>query len=424
MDFRVAAEAMRGELTGLRRQLHRLPEIGLHLPRTQETLLASLTGLPLEITTGSALSSITAVVRGGRPGPAAVLLRADMDALPVTELTGLEYASEVGGAMHACGHDLHMAMLVGAARLLCAARDELDGDVILMFQPGEEGPGGAEPMLDEGILAAAGEPPVAAYCMHVYSSVFPAGHVATRRGALCAASDTLRVVVRGAGGHGSTPFRAKDPIPAACEMVIALQTLVTRAFDVFDPVVVTVGSFHAGTMDNVIPAEARFEATVRSFSARARERLRRGVADVVRGVAAAHGLTVEVDYEPGYPVTVNDDDEAEFAARTAIEMFGEDRFGWLANPEPGSEDMAYVLERVPGAYLCLGACPPHLDPATAPLNHAPEAVFDDSVLPDGAALLAELAARRLRLARAPGPAPGRSAGVPSWSELPSATTAL
>jgi hippurate hydrolase len=182
-------------------------------------------------------------------------------------------------------------------------------------------------------------------------------------------------------------------------MVLALQTLVTRGFDVFDPVVVSVGSLHAGTVDNVIPAEARFAATVRSFSAPARERLRRGIDDVVRGIAAAHGLTVELDYELGYPVTVNDDDETDFAARTTIDVFGEDRFRWMANPEPGSEDMAYVLERVPGAYLSLGACPPRLDPDTAPLNHAPDAVFDDSVQPDGAALLAELAARRLRLAR-------------------------
>lgn len=393
MTFQQAADEIGAELIALRRSLHREPEIGLVLPRTQATLLAALGGLPLEVTTGRALSSITAVLRGGRPGPA-VLLRADMDALPVAERTGLEYAA-TNGAMHACGHDLHMAVLVGAARLLSGGRARLAGDVIFMFQPGEEGPGGAEPMIAEGVLTAAGAPAVAAYCLHVFSATYPTGWFGTRRGAVGAACDTVRVVVRGTGGHGSQPFQARDPIPAACEMVTALQTLVTRSFDVFDPVVISVGSFHAGTADNVIPEEAQFAATVRSFSAAARERLRSGIHTLLGGIASAHGLAVEIDYELGYPVTVNDTAEAEFAAQTIVEMFGADRFGWLDNPEPGSEDMAYVLERVPGAYLDLGACGLGLDPSSAAANHAPDAVFDDSVIPDGAALLAELAVRRL-----------------------------
>jgi len=394
MTMRESADAMRDNLIDLRRRLHRRPEIGLHLPQTQEAVLAALDGLPLEISTGRALSSVTAVLRGGRPGPA-VLLRGDMDALPVTELAEVEYASEISGAMHACGHDLHVAILVGAARLLSEVRDELAGDVVFMFQPGEEGPGGAEPMIAEGVLTAAGKPVVTAYCLHVYSATYPSGMFSTRRGPIGAASDTVRVAVRGAGGHGSEPFRAKDPIPAACEMVIALQTFVTRSFDIFDPVVVTVGSFHAGTADNVIPAEARFEATVRSFSAAARDRAQDGVTRVVRGIAAAHGLQADVDYERGYPVTVNDPAETEQTVSTIIELFGPDRFTWMDNPEPGSEDMSYVLNVVPGTYLNLGACPPGVDPATGPVNHAPEVTFDDSVLPDGALILAELARRRL-----------------------------
>ena len=393
MTFRQAAGEIGAELTALRRRLHQEPEIGLDLPGTQATLLAALSGLPLELTTGHALSSITAVLRGGKPGPA-VLLRADMDALPVVERTGLDYAA-TNGAMHACGHDLHMAILVGTARLLSGIRDELAGDVIFMFQPGEEGPGGAEPMIAEGVLTAAGESAVAAYCLHVFSATYPAGQFGTRRGAVGAACDTVRAVVRGTGGHGSQPFHARDPIPAACEMVTALQTFVTRSFDVFDPVVVSVGSFHAGTADNVIPEEARFAATVRSFSAAARERLQSGIQGLLTGIAAAHGLAVEIDYELGYPVTVNDAAEAEFAAQTIVEMLGPDRFTWLENPEPGSEDMSYVLEQVPGAYLDLGACAAGLDPLTAAANHAPDAIFDDSVIPDGAAVLAELAVRRL-----------------------------
>ncbi|GAA2383982.1 amidohydrolase [Catellatospora methionotrophica] len=392
--FRDAVTEHADDLIALRRAVHRRPEIGLHLPQTQDAVLRALDGLPLEITTGRSLSSVVAVLRGGLPGPV-VLLRGDMDALPVTELTGLEYASEVDGVMHACGHDLHVAMLVGAARLLSGVRDRLPGSVIFMFQPGEEGPGGAEPMIAEGLLAAAGEHPAAAYCIHVLSAIEPFGRFSTRRGPMLAAADTLRVTVHGAGGHGSAPQFAKDPIPAACEMVTALQTFVTRRIDIFDPAVITVGSFHAGTAENVIPAQAVFAATLRSFSPETRDRVRQGVLDVVHGIAAAHGLTADAVYTPGYPVTVNDGGEAEFAAATAAELFGADRFAWMANPEAGAEDMSYVLEQVPGAFVNLGACPPGLDPMTAPLNHAAQARYDDAVVPDGAVLLAELAWRRM-----------------------------
>jgi hippurate hydrolase len=399
--LREAAEAMRADLVELRRALHREPEIGEQLPLTQAKVLAALDGLPLEVSTGHALTSVTAVLRGATRGPS-VLLRADMDALPVTELSGVPYASQIDGAMHACGHDLHVAMLVGAARLLCDARGRLAGDVIFMFQPAEEGQGGAATMIKEGVLDASGARPIAAYGLHVTSSMIPYGAFATRRGSLMAAADAVRVVVRGAGGHGSQPHFARDPIPAACEMVLALQSYVTRTHDIFDPVVVTVGSFHAGTAENVIPAEARFDATVRSFSPQARERARRGVSDVVTGIAQAHGLSVDIEIERGYPVTVNDDGAAEFVAATVGDVFEPKRFAWMPNPVPGAEDFSFVLAEVPGAFAFLGACPPDLDPATAAYNHAPDAVFDDSVLPDGAALLAELAVRRLAQAAAAG----------------------
>ncbi|GII24472.1 M20 metallopeptidase family protein [Planosporangium mesophilum] len=394
MALHRTAEAMRADLVSLRRALHREPEIGLYLPGTQARLLAALDGLPLEITTGRSLSSVTAVLRGAAPGPS-VLLRADMDALPVTELAGVPYASAIEGAMHACGHDLHMAMLVGAARLLSGVRDRIAGDVIFMFQPAEEGPGGAEIMIKEGVLEASGNRPIAAYGLHVSAARQPYGYFTTRPGPLMASVDTLRVVVTGAGGHGSQPQYAKDPIPATCEMVLALQTYVTRTHDIFDPVVVTVGSLHAGTADNVIPAQARFEATIRSFSPYARERVCRGVTEVVTGIAQAHGLGIDVRIEDGYPVTVNDDREARFVADTIGELFGPERFGWMAHPEPGAEDFSFVLERVPGTFAFLSACPPESDPATAAPNHSPHAVFDDGVLPDGARLLAELTFRRL-----------------------------
>ena len=393
-EVRDDAAAISGDLAGLRRAIHREPEIGLHLPRTQEKVLAALDGLPLEITTGRSLSSVTAVLRGGRPGPV-VLLRGDMDALPVTEATGLPYASTVPGAMHACGHDLHTAMLAGAARLLCARQAELPGAVIFMFQPGEEGHAGARHMIREGVLDAAGERPVAAYALHVAASVLPLGLVESRAGTAMAAADTLRVTVRGRGGHGSQPHRAADPIPAACEMVTALQTMVTRRFDVFDPVVLTIGTFHAGTADNVIPDDAAFVATVRTFSPGARDRVRDSALHLVRQIAAAHGLDAEAAFVDGYPVTVNDQAEFEFAERTTGELLGDGRFQTTRFPLTGSEDFSYVLEQVPGAFIMLGACPPGTDPATAPYNHSAEAVFDDAALADGTALYAQLALSRL-----------------------------
>jgi hippurate hydrolase len=316
-----------------------------------------------------------------------------MDALPLTERSGLDYASRIEDRMHACGHDLHTAMLVGAARILADA--DFAGSVIFMFQPGEEGFAGALHMIAEGVLDAAGTRPVAAYGLHVTSSLLPGGWFMTRRGPLMAAADEIHVTVRGAGGHGSQPHLAKDPIPAACEMVTALQTFTTRTFDAFDPVVITVGRFHAGTTANIIPAEARFDLTIRSFSREAHARVIEGVDEVLRGIAAAHRLGVEVHHHMGYPVTVNAAAEAEFAEATIGDLYGPDRFVWGPNPITAAEDFSYVLEQVPGAFVFLGACPPDRDPSTAPFNHAPDAVFDDGVLADGAALLAELALRRL-----------------------------
>ncbi|MGW4381685.1 M20 metallopeptidase family protein [Kitasatospora sp. NPDC004531] len=389
----LAAAALRPALVELRRDLHRHPEIGLDLPRTRARLLAELDGLPLEITLGEQLSSVTAVLRGARPGPA-VLLRADLDALPVQEETGLPYASEVPGTMHACGHDLHAAALVGAARLLAERRERLAGSVVFMFQPGEEGSGGAARMIEEGVLDAAGERVAAAYALHVTAAQLPAGYVAGRPGPIMAASDTLRVVVRGRGGHGSSPHLALDPVPVACEAVLALQAMVTRQFDAFDPVVVTVGAFHAGTVENVVPDRAEFAATVRSFSSAAREQVRDRALRLVRGIGEAHGCEVDAVVEPGYPVTVNDPAEAAFAERTIRELLGDERYVEMPRPVAGSEDFGMLAALVPAAYVMVGACPPGTDPFTAPYNHSAQARFDDAVVPDAAAVLAALALGR------------------------------
>jgi hippurate hydrolase len=393
-DLRADARALLPDVAALRHALHRTPEIGLHLPRTQATVLEALEPLALEVSTGTGLSSVVAVLRGARPGPA-VLLRGDMDALPVTEDSGEPFSSEVPGVMHACGHDLHVAGLVGAARLLAARRDRIAGSVVLMFQPGEEGDHGARLMIEEGVLDAAGERVVAAYGVHVLSSLLPTGAVTSRAGTLLAAADTVHVTVRGRGGHGSMPHLALDPVPVAAEIVLALQAMVTRQFDVFDPVVVTVGRIEAGTTDNVIGADARLEATVRTFSeevhALAPERLTR----VCEGVAAAHGLSVTVDYRRGYPVTTNHGAEVDRTARLTAGLFGERSYTTRAQPLAGAEDFAYVLQQVPGAYIGVGATPADADPATAPYNHSAQARFEDGALAVGPAVLAALALDRL-----------------------------
>lgn len=390
------ARALLPDLVTLRRRLHRDPEVGLHLPRTQALVLDALAGLGLEITTGSTCSSVTAVLRGGLPGPT-VLLRADMDALPVAEATGLDYAS-VNGAMHACGHDLHTAGLVGAARLLADARDELPGTVVFMFQPGEEGDDGAAHMIAEGVLDVSGERAIAAYGAHVIPG--PAGRFSTRAGTMMAGTADLRITMHGAGGHGSQPHTAADPVPAVAELVTALQVMVTRRFSVFDPVVVSVTQLRGGDAVNVIPDTASLGASVRTLSRESDERLRVEVARLAEGIAAAHGCRAEVVFEADYPVLVNDGVEAERAAAALTSTFGAERVVERNEPLMASEDFSRVLQEVPGAFVFLAASPPDIDPATAAWNHSAKVVFDDSVLGDLALALATLASDRLAIARA------------------------
>jgi amidohydrolase len=404
MNLTERASSLGSDLAELRHALHREPEVGLHLPGTQQRVLGALSGLPLEITTGSALTSVTGVLRGGRPGPA-VLLRGDMDALQIEEKTGVPYRSRADDAMHACGHDLHTAMLVGAVHLLAGARDELAGSVIFMFQPGEEALNGAGHMIAEGVLDAAGERPVAGYALHVMSAGWPHGTFTTRPGPMLAASDALQVCVRGAGGHGSAPHLARDPVLAACEMALALQTYMTRNVDPLEPAVLTVGSFHAGTRRNVIPETASFDATIRTFSQKVRDQVAQQTVRVCEGIAAAHGLEVDAVYSQEYPVTVNDAAEAAFAADTVGALFGGDAFEPMARPVTGAEDFSRVIAEVPGAMVFLGAAPPGADYTATPYNHSQYATFDDGVLSAGAALYAGLALRRLTAATAPTTAP-------------------
>ena len=392
-----AAWAIQDHVVAIRRRIHRRPEIGLDLPATQAVVLEELARIGLEGRTGRALSSVVAVVEGGRPGPT-VLLRADMDALPLREDTGLDFASEVDGAMHACGHDTHVAMLLGAARLLQDRRADLPGSVILMFQPGEEGLGGAQLMIDEGLLEAAvaggGTRPTGALAVHI-GTRYPSGEVHLRPGPQMAATDVIRITVRGRGGHASAPHTALDPIVVAAEIVLALQAMVTRTVDVFDPAVVTIAQISAGTTNNIIPESVFLFGTIRTVSQTTRAQVRAGVRRVAEGIAAAHGATAEVDLQAGYPVTVNDPGYTAFVMDAARALIGPDRVVELTAPIMGAEDFSYVLQQVPGAMAFVGARPAHEDPATAPQNHSNRVVFDEAAMAVGVALYAEVAIRHL-----------------------------
>ncbi len=392
--MREQARRILPELVRLRRELHADPELGLRLPRTQQRVLAALQGLDLEITLGKELDSVVAVLRGGRPGPV-VLLRADMDALPMREQTDLPYRAR-GEAMHACGHDLHVAGLVGAARLLHGRRAELAGDVVFMFQPGEEVADGAARMIAEGVFDAAGKRPVAAYGIHVVPGEY--GVFSTRPGPLMAGCAELDVVVRGSGGHASAPHLTIDPVPAVAELVQALQTYVTRRFDVFDPVVLSTTQLHAGgAARNIISDEAGLGATIRMLSEAALDRLRAGLPALVKGVAAAHGCAADVEIRVLCPPTVNDPALAAGALATLAAAFGDERVRVSPAPVMGSEDFSYVLREVPGVFVFLRATPRDLDHETAAPNHSPHVVFDDAVLADQAVALATLAAGHLGL---------------------------
>lgn len=302
--------------------------------------------------------------------------------------------------MHACGHDLHTAGLVGALRLLHAHREHLAGDVVFMFQPGEEQGNGAELMLNEGVLQIAGSEVVAAYGVHV-SPDQELGHLYSKPGPYMASFGRMFITVRGKGGHASRPHTARDPIQVGAALVGHLQEYVTRRFDIFDPVVVTVGQFNAGTAPNVIPDRAELAVGVRTFSETTAARVEKELPELVRGIAAAHGLTAEVRYETLLPPTVNDDAENDFYRETFSDLFGEDRVSLVLNPKAGSEDFAHVLRAVPGSYGHLGVAMPDTVPEEQESNHSPRARHNDDALADHALFLAHLAARRLDKAQAP-----------------------
>jgi len=380
--IRVADRPYREELIAWRRDFHRHPELGFQEVRTAGVVAARLREFGLdEVREGVAKTGVVGLLRGGRPGPT-VLLRADMDALPILEANEVDYCSRNAGVMHACGHDGHTAMLLQLAKQFAARRDTLAGTLKFMFQPAEEGPGGAEPMIREGVLE---HPRVdAALAMHLFNDI-PCGQVGVRPGPVMAAVDNLRITVHGKGGHGAAPHQTVDPIVVGAQIVTALQTVVSRSVPPLEAAVVTVGQFHAGDANNIIPEVAELTGTIRSFQPAVRETVLARVRALAEGIAAAGGATAAVQLAPLYPATVND---AALTDLTAAAAAGVVRPEQVVAPPPtmGGEDMSFVLQQVPGCYFFIGSARAEAG-RTFP-HHNPRFDIDEDALVIGVEVMA------------------------------------
>jgi hippurate hydrolase len=373
-------ESFGEDIVALRRDIHREPELGFDTEKTAEKVVDALDGLPLELRTGVAKNGVVATLKGEADGPT-VALRADMDALPIHEATGLPFASEIDGKMHACGHDGHTSMLVGAARALCQdhLRERLSGTVKFVFQPAEEGYAGGRAMVEEGVAEDVRQ----IFALHLWPGL-EFGAAATKAGPIMAAADAFVMTVKGSGGHGAMPHLAADAVAIAAQVVTALQTIVSREVDPVEPAVLTVGEIGAGSAFNIIPETARLGGTVRTLNTELRERMPERIEELARGVAKGMRGDAELDYNFSYPVTNNDAEAAKLALGVAGELLGKERAVELANPSMGAEDFAFFLEKVPGAFVWLGV-------GDVSGLHTPQFSFDEEILPQGAALLAALA---------------------------------
>ncbi len=389
------AETVMPKVVAWRRDIHQHPELSWAEVRTAKLVADHLTALGLEVRTGVAQTGVVGVLRGGRPGPV-VALRADMDALPVTEQVDLPFKSTVRvqadgqdvGVMHACGHDNHVAILMGVAEVLAGMRERLPGTVRFIFQPAEETVAGAKRMIEEGVLD--GPTPQAIFGLHVWPA--PVGTLSYRSGALMAASDALNIVVRGRQTHGALPWGGVDPIVVASQIVLALQTIPSRQLDVTKaPTIVTVGMIQGGTRGNIIPDSVIMQGTVRTFDeamrADVKERLRRTVEDI----AQSAGATASVDFgASNSPVTVNDPALTERMLPTLRRVAGPDKV-LVSELSMPSEDFSYYQQRVPGMFFFLGVTPDSEDFRVVPRNHSPRFFADEAALPVGVRVLANLA---------------------------------
>ncbi|HLF77511.1 MAG TPA: M20 family metallopeptidase [Dehalococcoidia bacterium] len=387
-DLLTAAKALRPSLVADRRSIHQHPELPYQEERTSALVAARLHELGIEHRTGIAETGVIGLIHGGRPGKT-VLLRADMDALPIEEVSSEPYASVNRGVMHACGHDGHTAMLMAAARILLERRESLPGDIKLMFQPAEEGGAGALRMIEQGILE---EPHVdAAFGIHL-AGLHYVGESVINDGPAMAAADHLHIVIRGRGGHASMPHVAVDPIVVASHVILALQTMVSRESPPLEPAVVTIGSIQAGTTFNVIPDFAELKGTVRTFSAQLQEKLERRIPELVHGIAQAMGAQAEVEYGRLYPPTINHVAEAGLMRSAVADAIGPESV-IPSEPVMGAEDFSYLLQRVPGGFGFVGVR--KREWAVPRANHNTSFDMDEDALPIGAAILASTAIKFL-----------------------------
>lgn len=381
-----SADAFLEKLIAIRRDLHMHPELAFQEHRTAGIIAEHLNALGLKVQTGVAKTGVVAILEGGSPGPT-VALRADMDALPLPDLKDVPYKSKVDGVCHACGHDAHVTMLLGAAELLAAQRSELAGTVKFIFQPAEEGPGGALPMIEEGVLEGVD----GIFGLHVFPG-YPSGTVAVAPGGMWAAADTFTITIKGAKGHAARPHQSRDAMVGAAAAILSLQTIASREIDPLASVVVGIGTIRGGWKENVVCDEVTMTGTVRTLDPVIREEIPGRMERILTGVGHAHRVDVELDYRKGYPVLVNPEREAMLVREAAAAVVGPDRVKTL-RPSLGGEDFAYYLERIPGCFFRLGSWDPQM--GTPPDLHMSTFDIDERILPVGAQLHAEVAKRFL-----------------------------
>jgi amidohydrolase len=387
-DWLAEAKAMRDQLVAWRRDLHAHPELGFEEWRTAGVVAAELERLGYEVTTGVGKTGVVGLLESGRQGPV-ILLRFDMDALPIQEESEVAYRSQNPGVMHACGHDGHVAAGLGAATLLARHRGALAGMVKLMFQPGEEGMNGALAMIGDGVLE--NPRPDVALAAHLWNDR-PLGQISAMAGLVMAAADKWQCRIRGSGGHGAAPHQTADPLVAAAQVIVALQTVVSRNVDPQRTAVLTVGTVHGGDAFNIIPERVALDGTIRTFDPEVRSLVIRRLEEIAQGTSAALGCSAQVEVQALTPAVVNDPTVAGAVRQVAAEMVGEQNLIELRTM--GSEDMAYVNAEIPGCYIFVGAG--NKAAGLARPHHCPEFDFDEDVLPLIAGLLTGVAARYLR----------------------------
>jgi amidohydrolase len=388
LDYRSEAEALRPQLIAWRRDLHQHPELGFEVRRTAGIVAQTLGELGYEVRTGVGRTGVVALLHGGRPGPT-VMLRADMDALPIEEISDAPYVSQAPGIMHACGHDGHVAIGLGTAALLARHAAELPGRVLFVFQPAEEGQGGASAMVADGALTDPA--PDAAFGLHLWNTM-PMGRVVAQAGPLMAAADTLRIVVRGRGGHGALPHETVDAVAVTGQVLSALQTIVSRNVDPQETAVLTIGTVHGGTAFNVIAETVEMQGTIRTFSPAVRETVLTRLRVLLDGVTAGLGAAYELEVQEMTGAVVNDAVVAEIARAAAVQVVGNTAVSWHA-PLMVSEDFSEFARRLPACFMLIGSGNAELG-LNAP-HHNPRFDFDERVLPLGVALLATTAVRFL-----------------------------